>query len=73
MCTSNARFAPVLLVADKAVSKVTKHAEACEQAGFDFLPFAIDVCGIMDSRALALLSRLAQAYAATSGLATSHA
>ena len=33
MCPSNARFAPGLLVADKADSKVTKHAEACEQAG----------------------------------------
>ena len=72
MCTSNARFAPGRLVSEKADSKITKHAEACEQAGFDFLPFAIDVCGIMDSRALALLSRLAQAYAAASGLATSH-
>ena len=72
MCPSNARFAPGRLVTEKADSKITKHAEACEQAGFDFLPFAIDVCGIMDSRALALLSRLAQAYAAASGLATSH-
>jgi hypothetical protein len=63
-------FDPGLQVSD---SKITKHAEGCEQeAGFDFLPFAIDLCGTMDTHLLALLSRLAQAYTATSGLATSH-
>ena len=56
----------------KAIEKINKHAEACERAGYDFLPFAIDVCGVLDQRAWDLLQRLAEAYAVTVGLDISH-
>ena len=41
-------------------------------AGYDFLPFAIDVCGVLDLRAWDFLQRLAEAYAVTVGLDISH-
>jgi hypothetical protein len=59
MCPTNAplRSGPTDLSQSKANSNQIKHADAyCDQAGFDFLLFAIDVCGTMDAHALALLS-----------------
>ena len=72
MCTSYANINVGELATKKADEKIKKHLAACEQAGYDFLPFAIDTCGVMDARANILLTRLANAYEAISGLADSH-
>ena len=45
------------LVQQKAKEKIRKHQEPCTAAGYDFQPFALDVCGVVDSEAASLLKR----------------
>jgi hypothetical protein len=47
--------------------KRVKHEEACHAAGKDFTPFAVDVCGMTNEAATALLKRIAAGYAANTG------
>jgi hypothetical protein len=43
---------------DAEVRKYAKHSEACEQAGFGFKAFAIDVFGVMSKNSYKLLQRV---------------
>ena len=72
MCPTYIALPTGQLAKTKAASKISKHAAACDNAGFNFQPFSMDTCGILDARASSLLSRFADSYAAISGLATSH-
>ena len=72
LCKSYASVPLGVLAEKKAVEKINKHADACEMAGYEFSPFVIDVCGVLDQRAWDLLNRLAEAYAVKVGLAKSH-
>jgi hypothetical protein len=72
MCPSYIALPTGQLAKNKATLKIAKHAAACDNAGFNFQPFSMDTCGILDARASSLLSRFADSYAAISGLAASH-
>jgi hypothetical protein len=55
------------LVATAADSKVGKHQEDCVRSGMEFLPFAIDVCGVTDTSGWQLINRLAERYSLRQG------
>ena len=50
------------LVTKAAENKILKHSDACSSADLGFIPFALDVCGVIDLAALYLLSTFASAY-----------
>ena len=52
------------IVVEAAAAKIRKHEAACALAGKGFIPFAADVCGLIDKVAFNLLNRLASSYAA---------
>ena len=52
----------VLVVLEAAKKKWNKHLAPCQQAHFDFMPFAVDVCGLIDWAAVSLLKRIACKY-----------
>jgi len=43
--------------------KDKKHADNCKANGLEFIPFAVDVCGMMDRRAYNLIKRFASKIA----------
>jgi hypothetical protein len=51
------------LVDQAAKNKINKHQEACVAAGYDFEPFAVDVCGVVDGAAASLLKRFSSRQA----------
>jgi hypothetical protein len=53
---------PGKCVTAAAKEKVKKHAEACRHHHLDFIPFAVDVCGVFDEAAQDLIDRLATSY-----------
>ena len=50
---------PGHLVMHAAKEKLCKHATPCHDNGYDFVPFACDVCAILDPQADRLLKRFA--------------
>ena len=50
------------VVLEAAKKKWNKHLAPCQQAHFDFMPFAVDVCGLIDWAAVSLLKRIACKY-----------
>ncbi len=56
-----------------ASGKDRKHRPNCEGVGKGFIPFAIDVCGILDGQAAKLLSRFSRGYATAYGQTNSWA
>ncbi len=60
------------LVDQKAKEKVNKHDQACAAAGYDFQPFAMDVCGVVDDKAAHLLRRFSTRQAERTGRAYSY-
>jgi hypothetical protein len=59
LVTSNQSRVVVGKAAEEAESrKVTKHRVPCEQAGFGFKPFAVDVFGVMSKSAYKFLQRV---------------
>jgi hypothetical protein len=50
------------IVLEAAKDKWDKHLAPCLQAHFDFMPFAVDVCGLIDWAAVSLLKRIACKY-----------
>jgi hypothetical protein len=57
---------PGKAVLESAKLKINKHQEACRSQSLEFIPFAVDVCGVHDDTAKELLSRFATAYHARS-------
>jgi hypothetical protein len=51
------------IVLEAAKEKWEKHLRPCQQAHFDFMPFAVDVCGLVDWTAATLIKRIACKYA----------
>jgi hypothetical protein len=50
------------LAATRARHKVGKHQVDCVRNGMEFLPFSVDVCGMIDSAAWQFIDRLAESY-----------
>jgi hypothetical protein len=53
---------PGFLAKDAAKRKIEKHALACTRAEFEFIPFALDVCGAADKDGWDLLQRLSHKW-----------
>jgi len=68
LCPSNigSSAKPGKAVEVSQAKKVAKHEKACMENNLDFVPFAVDVCGVHGSVAIDLLHRLATAYQARS-------
>jgi len=52
--------------------KINKHKRACEASGKEFIPFALDTCGITDLNAWKLMSRFATRIADRQGRSYSY-
>ncbi len=61
------------LVKKAARDKREKHEGPCNLAAYDFLPFAVDVCGIVESSGSLLLRRFATRYSTRLSLPYSYA
>jgi hypothetical protein len=62
-----------LLAREAALLKKKKHAEACDLSGLEFIPFAVDVCGVIDHAVADLLDKFAHKWAANHGKSFSYA
>ena len=63
--TSKQGQTPGTLVTSAADAKVRKHRDPASNAGFDFLPFAIDTCGSLAADARYILSYISYKYSST--------
>jgi hypothetical protein len=54
-------------VSERATAKSNKHAPHCHASSLGFVPFAVDVCGMLDEAAVGLIELLAIRYAARKG------
>jgi hypothetical protein len=72
LCPSYSSLALGGAVALQAANKIKKHGEACKSAHYEFRPFALDVCGLLDNDARIFLDRVATSYAARSGQSYSY-
>jgi hypothetical protein len=61
------------LASKAAMDKIIKHADSCSCSGLDFIPFAVDVCGVLDQDAFHFLLRIANAYALRNNMTPKYA
>ena len=61
------------LASKAAMDKIIKHADSCSRSGLDFIPFAVDVCGVLDQDAFHFLLRITNAYALRNNMTPKYA